>query len=453
MRHRTLALAGLAVIFLCAGCGQQEPSAEPAVLNSPTVLESVPSMLPEADPSAQTLTVARMERNRFVTEVINTFNDANTGVQAQSQWFEDREGELKLSLIAGDGPDLMSLEFFDYEIYAAKGVFTDLYPLLNADPDLSREDLVEPVLRAMEYSNGALYQMAPSFHLSCMFTCPDTVDPSLPWNLDTVETWMAQHPDALFTAGAQSPSDILSVLLQGYLQSLVDYETMTCDFTSGLFQRMLEDSNAWAQRPWTGENADAQAYSSGALLGDWCYLRDFSTYQQLLDAGLATPSGFPSEKDSGVYAGSVTRFAICSGTGREDLAWAFLKIALSPELQEQAPWLPMLKRELEARARAAQQEQPPVVTEVFVDPEGAALGTNSATVRVTLPPDQAMDTDAVDQMLSLLDLASGCRGNSDANVTSIIYQESESYFSDGKPPEEVAKIIQNRVEIYLSEHA
>lgn len=263
---------------------------------------------------------------------------------------------------------------------------------------------------------------------------------------------MDGHPGALFTPDSQSPSSVLTILLQGYLQSLVDYETMTCDFTSGLFQRLLEDSKAWAGRSWAGGDADAAAYSSGALLGEWCYLRDFATYQFMLDSGLVTPSGFPSEQDSGVYAGSVTRFAICSGTGREDLAWEFLKTSLSPELQAKAPWLPMLKSELEARAREAQREQPPVVTEVFADPEGAALGTNTAKIQITLPPDPAMDTGAVDRMLSLLELASGCRGNSDANVAAIIYEESESYFSDGKPPEEVAQIIQNRVEIYLSEH-
>ena len=449
MKKFVLASLCLAPLLLCCGCGKTDAVSSAASSAPPA--ETV-SMLPEAEEPA-VLTVARMENNRFVTEVINAFNEANTGTQAQSEWFYDREGELKLSLIAGDGPDLMSLEFFDYEIYAAKGVFADLYPLLDGDPDISRGDLVEPVLEAMEYQDGALYQIAPSYHLSCMFTCPDVIDPDLPWDLDTVEAWMDAHPGARFTVDAEEPADILSILLQGYLQELVDYETMTCDFTSGLFVRLLEDASAWARRLWTYDGPGADAYSSGALIGDWCYLRDFDTYQQMRDLGLVTPSGFPSAADSGVYVGSVTRFSICNGTGTEQLAWDFIKTALSPALQQDAPWLPLLKSELDARAQAAQGEQPPVVTEVFVDPEGAALGTNTAKVQITLPPAPTMDSGAVSEMLSLLDQASGCRGNSDANVQSIIYEEAASYFDGGKPPEDVAEIVQNRVEIYLSERA
>ena len=156
MKLYRLGLLGWMIVLLCCGCGQVHSASAPPAVSAPAPSQAAElSVLPEAAP-VQGLTVARMENNRFVTEVINAFNDANTGVQAQSEWFNDREGELKLSLIAGDGPDLMSLEFFDYEIYAAKGVFTDLYPLLDADETLSRSDLVEPVLRAMEYRNGAL---------------------------------------------------------------------------------------------------------------------------------------------------------------------------------------------------------------------------------------------------------------------------------------------------------
>ena len=40
-----------------------------------------------------------------------------------------------------------------------------------------------------------------------------------------------------------------------------------------------------------------------------------------------------------------------------------------------------------------------------------------------------------------------------ADVTDIIEEEAEGYFQGGKTAEDTAKVIQSRVEIYLSEHS
>ena len=290
----------LSLLFLpfLSGCKQENAPAVPAIPPAPGVTENLVS-LPEAPEPVSSLTIARMENNRYVTETIEAYNQLHPELPLESQWYYDNEGELKLALAAGSGPDLMSLEMFDYEIYAEKGVFVDLNTYLDAEPAL-RDALVPSILKAFQWPDGALYQIAPSYQLQSLYTVPGLVDPALPWNLDTVEGWMEEHPDALFTTDVSSPSELMELLLTGYMEELVDFQAMTCDFTSGLFERILTDCQDWSKRPWNYGALDAGAFTSGALLTSCFQLADFSGYKDAARMGLIQSLGYP-RKTSPVY--------------------------------------------------------------------------------------------------------------------------------------------------------
>lgn len=449
MKRPVLLLCTLCLLALC-GCDFREIGSDAPPSDASAFRTSGASVsYPEA-PDPQPLTIARTEHNRYITEAIEAFNRLSPDTPLESVWYTDTENELKLQLVSGDAPDLISLDGFDYEIYADKGVFCNLYDWLDNDPELRTDDLLSPILTALEWSAHTLYQLSPSFYLQSMYASPQVWDPDQPFTLPNIAQWMEAHPDAAFTTSADTPGDLLSLLLDGCMDDYVNYTDRTCDFGDSFIQ-LLSDVNLWAKRDSENAVLEENAFPSGSLLCGWNQLKSFDGYHGLIDQGLTVSVGFPGQEHATVFAGSVMRYAICSGTGREDLAWQFLKTTLAPDYQETVPWLPLLRSEWDRRAKEAMEETPASVTQVFQNPDDAALGGNTNTAAVTLPPVRGLTQEEIDGMNSLLDQVSSFGGNTNLEIRTIIFDEVNAYFSGQKSAEAVADVIQNRVSIYLSE--
>ena len=66
----------------------------------------------------------------------NTDDDYNAGIQ-----------KLNTEMLSGKLPDMIDINTYSMPVeqYAAKGFLTDLYELIDADPELRRESFVQPV--------------------------------------------------------------------------------------------------------------------------------------------------------------------------------------------------------------------------------------------------------------------------------------------------------------------
>ena len=87
----------------------------------------------------------------------NTDDDYNAGIQ-----------KLNTEMLSGKLPDMIDINTYSMPVeqYAAKGFLTDLYELIDADADLSRESFVQPVIKALESADGKLYQLPNTFAVS-----------------------------------------------------------------------------------------------------------------------------------------------------------------------------------------------------------------------------------------------------------------------------------------------
>src|SRR5699024_7767816 len=71
---------------------------------------------------------------------------------------------LNTEIISGKAPDILVVDGLPVEQYAARGLLEDLYTYLDSDGELSRDDLYQSILSALEI-DGKLYTAAPSFNL------------------------------------------------------------------------------------------------------------------------------------------------------------------------------------------------------------------------------------------------------------------------------------------------
>ena len=84
---------------------------------------------------------------------------------------DDREEKVRLArqsfnndLVSGKGADIYFSPYgeLDFENLGEKGALADLYEFIDADSDISRDDFVQSILKAMEYK-GKLYAVSPDF--------------------------------------------------------------------------------------------------------------------------------------------------------------------------------------------------------------------------------------------------------------------------------------------------
>ena len=136
--------------------------------------------------------------------------------------------------------------------------------------------------------------------------------------------------------------------------------------------------------------------------------------------------GYPEAPGNGAALKSLARFSITASSTQQAGAWQFLRTLLLPEFQEQLGGHGMFfspRKDVFEERMALEQEHFPEIS-----PEEYTAAAE------------------------LIQGAAYCADN-ESPAISIVKEEAAAFFAGDKSAEEVAKIVQNRVSIYLSEQS
>ncbi|NCC68773.1 MAG: extracellular solute-binding protein, partial [Clostridia bacterium] len=118
-----------------------------------------------------TITLASLYTDYDLRAKILDFNKTNPDYRIEvvdySEFNTDEDytaglTKLNTEIIAGNAPDIIAINDFSYDQYAAKGLLEDLYPYLEADSDISADDFVPSILKIQE-TDGKLYHLGTGF--------------------------------------------------------------------------------------------------------------------------------------------------------------------------------------------------------------------------------------------------------------------------------------------------
>jgi ABC-type glycerol-3-phosphate transport system substrate-binding protein len=445
----------LAFLFLftaaCGNGGSSEPPAETAAAAS-----SLPDPGPteEAAPARKIIIIARRETNHLITELIDRFNAESPDYVLMSRSYagEDGETQLHLDILSGDRPDLLSGMCVSMEVYAAKGLLKDLYPFL--DREGLRDELVPSVLQALESEDGKLTQLCPDYLL---YTCGEPqrfVEEADRWTLADLERICAENPN-LTLYGSQGAKFFLDTLLCGIMARFSDLEKQELHFDSPDFAAFLDLLMEMQGR--AGSFSGNWDYRDGDVL--LCPLNFLSVngFAQTISNPQVENlriTGAPAEGGTGCLLGGPCRFAILEGTSGEEGAWAFLRWLLEVEVQETMEYIPIRKSVLEAQLERVREGIPETTVTKYVDPEGAANGTNLKTVTRTIPAVPAVSEEQIALFRKILGDVEGIYQDTMLHPCyAIILEECKAFFGGKKTAEETAAAIQSKLSIYLAERA
>ena len=180
--------------------------------------------------------------NEDFTELVQAFNQQSDScrlvLHAYDTEHADAGGEqLTKDLLSGTIPDILVLDYMDYMPLSNKGMFEDMRPYFQNDPDFHEEDYLMNFLDALSYK-GHMERIAFRFGVSLMMGKKKYLQDCNSLLVTDIPNLPIPEDTNIFYSYSGSDS-ILSSFCYSTFQKFVDYENASCSFDSQEFIDLL----------------------------------------------------------------------------------------------------------------------------------------------------------------------------------------------------------------------
>lgn len=408
----------------------------------------------------QTVTIGSFEmifegETSKLEEMIKEFNQYNKEYQVEFIHYESPQ-DLYLELLKGDGPDAFQLT--DSYVLAFKGVLEDLTPYFAQSQVIQESDLL-PSVREAGMQEGKLVSVFTQFYLTGLIAGQEATDNGVWTPEEFFEDW-ERHPEARITSYISNYM-VMDYAIEPDLDSFIDWQGRKCSFDSERFVHLLES----VHRATDGKQMDltemdfdfCRQLHDGEILTDRFRIGDVWRYMEYKEAydGFASFAGYPNSSGSPYFYFELDcMLAMNSASDQKEGVWKFMEYVLSEAYQRQRA-IQTAKQTINGQFPVRRDAFDAYLTALFEDwnrrvehwsSEGTQTMNNVSrqnweTYPVAGEEDRKM-------LLYMVDNAHWSSGN---QVERILYEEAGSFFAGDKTSEEAARIIQNRVQLYLDE--
>lgn len=443
----------LALLLLLSSCGA--PVQEP-----PEPSAAKPSAVPWEGPRGQyilrpaspdeigqktELTLAIFADTPYIDARVAAFNSRSEEYEIRIVNYAAEAGSLanarlrlNTELGSGGGPDMVCFPWQDIDELGAlnliaRDMLVDMTPWL--DSDIGRANLM--VWDALsEY--GGVYVISDAFSCECMYGLKEVFGErrgmTIQEYLDleaSLEPWqdMCYHMD---------PAYFIEVVSRRYMRGAIDWETGTCDFDNPEFIALLKAA-ARVKEDRTDEYETLESFETvWSRMGRGQLMLSFSALSSIdVDNGMNFDSyyagkeisyfGYPSpDGEDGLFVKLDFQLGVCATTKHQKGCRAFVRDMLlySSSLGVSTIGLPLYRPYFEAVLQSCIGDD---VTELHSEAEADAYR-------------------AIVESADTLDLC-------DPRALVIIKDEAASYLSGAQSAEDTARVIQERMSIYVSEQS
>ena len=399
-----------------------------------------------------------------ITEKIIEFNRSNSEHRIVVKTYDEIDAEgnqkgiekLDNDIIQGNIPDIISLDSLDFKKYASKGLLTDLNPFLDADEDLSREDLLENIIE-FGSMNGKLYSFITSFGIGTVIGKTSVVGDRNAWTWKDLNDILAKYPGSV-AFSEMIREDLLRQIMSVSLYDFIDYTTGTTKFDTDEFRAILEFCKPYPETiDWDEYYEDydweveRQNYRDNKIL---LQTRYFSSYWDLAydESEFDEPYtmiGYPTSGTSGSTIQPAGEWAITEQCPFKEKAFDFLKLLVSEEAAEDIYMFSTNKKAFEEGFEEFIKEED---GETVDEPTEAKPIVNGNIMIDEVYVEDTMTREEADKFIAFVKGVTRRQAPYDHEIIDIIVEEAAIYFAGEKSVEETSKIIQSRAFLYVSEN-
>lgn len=418
---------------------------------------------PEDVAEKQVIVLGGTYIDEIVRKQVVAFNQKNDTykIVLKEYTYDEYSGsylQLNNDIIAGNMPDILLAAGLPVENYIEKGLIADLYPLIEQDEELSKEEFMDNVFEAYSV-DGRLMYVVPSFMVSTMVAKTSLVGDGSDWSMEKARQVFAGMEDGTQFMSEMTRDMFMDKVITFCGRDFIDVETGKCTFDSEEFIALMEFAAALPDEIdrdslyegdyWEGY--EAQYRDNMTLLMELhidC-LNSSLSYQ--LNGYIGedyTFVGFPTDSigSGAAYIYSDDLMVLSAESDNLEGAWEFVRYYLTDEYQESLDWgLPVNRRILMEKARKLTESL------FYTDENGVKVEYEDTLYYhgedVPVPP---MTQTQLEKMIAHLESVKTTAYVNDA-VCNIIIEEMGGFFAGDKTAEESAGIIQSRVQLYMGE--
>lgn len=405
---------------------------------------------PSDVPDRSVLLLAGCYINDDIMQRVVEFNRSSDQYRIIVQNVEEYDSEEELAAgisemtngaFSGKMPDILVTDGLPVETYAARGLLADIGELIEKDAELSQTDFLQNVFEAYSM-DGKLYYVIPSFRVDTMIGASSVVGDRTSWTFADAVHLLKTLPEGTNLIPEASRSSFLQTMMAYCGGSFIDTGAGKCNFQSRNFLDLLEyakslpeepDADSYGEDYW--RNYEAQ-YREGRTLLAGMPISSFEGIDYYVNGIFGEEIsyiGFPMEDGSGSYIRAEEAYAISAHSDHIEGSWEFLRYYLTDDYQSD------LRRGL------------PVQKKVFLENSSSALsGSQSYSTDKESAAPEPMTEEQFEKLVTFL-LSVNRRYYENEEIMDIVSEETRAFFTGDKTAEETAKVIQNRVQLYLDE--
>ncbi|KRE82528.1 hypothetical protein ASG89_14840 [Paenibacillus sp. Soil766] len=358
-------------------------------------------------------------------------------------------------LMSGKASDIIVTSGLPYQKYADKKLLENISDLMSKDASFKKDNYYGGIFDAMKY-NGSLYTVPIKVGLN-MWLGNQAVLSSQQID-DSKWTWadFKKKASALvadknndgkpdtYPMGKIEPAELITSMLNSSFSKFADVGAKKAKFETPDFINMLKLAKSmYDDKVILADNSDPNNVVFQPK-GNVLMYMDMYTMPKMNFEGKGGYYNLPSESEArGTQFTSSLPLAINSKSANKKEAWEFVKYLLSDEMQS--------ARELTGIAvnKTGAKAQIDFLKTLGTGGEGGGksmklmINGKAATVQ----PATEQDVTAMEKILNNISVYA----ESDLKITNIVAEETAPFFQGQKSAEEVAKVIQNKVNTYLQE--
>lgn len=438
-----------------------------AVVNDPETWEASISFLEKVPPEEVVdkiiITMGMVYTDYEIRSKVIAFNKASDKYRIRMIEYYEYNNEADWNagqkmfnndIITSNAPDIIVINSgMPVDSFMDKGVFLNLNPYIESDPDVNKEDMAPNVL-ALGSRGDDTYILTGAFTISTM-----AMKKSLVPNGETISLaelrQLEQNYGTLALRDA-TRNDVLYYAMEMNYSEFLDLKTGKCDFNTPAFYELLEyakqypeeidwesmDDNYWME----SETAirDNKALLSFYTVG---YFNNMAWTEQGVFGEDVALVGFPGSAGNTGAIYPYFQMAISKDCEHPEEAWQFMRQFYTYEGQKEINYgAPLNLKVMDERLEQAQQRP------YWIDDDGNKveydetywIGEQEIIIQ-PLSAERAQElkeyTLSVDKLYYY-----------DSSISDIIAEEAAPFFAGQKTAEQAADIIQSRVQIYVNEN-
>ncbi len=368
--------------------------------------------------------------------------------------------KLNTEIMSGVIPDLFVMNAeMPVQKYEAQGIFMDLWPLIDSDAEFGREDLMTHFFDALSV-DGKLYQITDSFGIATLVGKESVVGSGNTWTMDDFIATLDAQPEGTTIFGQYDTKEsVLTNFIGRNAESFIDWKTMQCSFDSQEFINYLKFANQFPleidyEKIEYNYEPEAALLRSGRQMLYRTHLYSFESvmWANEVFGEKANFIGYPTMSNNGSSFQIDESMAISASCKNVDAAWSFIRTYLTEEHQTQEYMyeFPTNKHSFDVLVEKSKE------IDYYEDYE---TGEQVPSPRMTIwyGDEEQVELYAVsdEEVAIFMEIYNNCSNftSFDNEINKLILQEATAFFNGQKTAEEAARLIQDRVGLYVMENS